>query len=77
MVILQPAPIILLTHLIITLLLLLKLPKTIKCLHKQSSDNVKNKCDRLIFLQRTNEEIIANIISSLKSNKTLSEIVYL
>ena len=56
---------ILLTPLIITLLLWLKLQNIIKYSHKYFS----NKNGNTIFLQPTDKEEIANITSSLNSNK--------
>ena len=54
---------ILLTPLIITL------PKSIKYTHKHFSYYLSNESDSTIFLQPTNKEEIANIISSLNSSK--------
>ena len=43
--------------------------KSIKCTHKHFSDNLSNESDSTIFLQPTDKEEIANIISSLNSSK--------
>ena len=59
------------TPLIITLPLELKLQKTIKYSHKHFSDYLSNESDSTIFLQPTDKEEIANIISSLNSSKDL------
>ena len=59
---------ILLTPLIITLLNL-KLQKSIKYSYKHFSDYFSNESSSAIFLQPTDKEEIANIISSLNSNK--------
>ena len=60
---------ILLIPLTITLLLLLKLPKTTKYSHKHFSDYPTEKWGSTIFLKPTSKEEIGNIISSLNSNK--------
>ena len=66
---------ILLTPLTIILPLQLKLQKqkkqkkNIKYLHKHFSDYLSNENNNTIFLQPTDKEEIANIISSLNSNK--------
>ena len=44
--------------------------KSIKYTHKHFSDYLSNESDSTIFLQPTDKEEIANIISSLNSNKT-------
>ena len=43
--------------------------KSIKYSHKHFSDHLSNESSSTIFLQPTDEEEIANIISSLNSNK--------
>ena len=43
--------------------------KSIKYTHKHFSDYLSNESDSTIFLQPTDKEEIANIISSLNSNK--------
>ena len=43
--------------------------KSIKYTHKHFSDYLSNESDSTIFLQPTNKEEIANIISSLNSSK--------
>ena len=43
--------------------------KNIKCSHKHFSDYLSNENSSTIFLHPTDEEEIANIISSLNSNK--------
>ena len=43
--------------------------KSIKCTHKHLSDYLSNESDSTIFLQPTDKEEIANIISSLNSSK--------
>ena len=61
---------ILLTSLIITLpQLQLDLQNSIKYLFKHFSDYLSNESDSTIFLQPTDKEEIANIISSLNSSK--------
>ena len=42
--------------------------KSIKYTHKHSSDPLSNESDSTIFLQSTDKEEIANIISSLSSS---------
>ena len=51
--------------------------KTIKHSHKHFSDYLSNENSSTIFLQPTDKEEIANIISSLNSNKASGKIVYL
>ena len=69
---------ILLTPLIITLPLQLKLRKKHEYLRKHFSDYLSNESSKTIFLQPTDKEEIANIISSLNSNiRLLAQIVYL
>ena len=77
---------ILLTPSIITLLLLLKLQKSIKYSHEHFSEYLANENDSAIFLQSTNQEKMANISylnSSIFSHhifsqiRLLSQILYL
>ena len=58
-----------LTALIITLPLQLKLQKSIKFSRKHFSDFLSNEGSIKMFLKPTNKEEIANIISTLKCNK--------
>ena len=61
---------ILLTPLIINLSLWLKLQKrSIKYSHKHFSDYLSNESGSTIFLQPTDKEEIANIMSSLNSSE--------
>ena len=60
---------ILLTPLIITLHPQLKLQKKTKYSHENLSDYLLNESGSTVFLQPTDREEIANIISSLSSNK--------
>ena len=43
--------------------------KSIKYTHKHFSDHLSNESDSTIFLQPTDKEEVANIISFIKSNK--------
>ena len=67
-VILQPIPMILQIPLIITLSLQFKLQKN-KYSHEHFSDYLPNETSSTIFIQPTDKEEIAKIISSLNSNK--------
>ena len=60
---------ILLIPLIITLPLAETTKKSIKCSHKHFSNYLSKESDSTIFLQPTDKEEIANIISSLNSSK--------
>ena len=60
---------ILLMPLIVNLPLQLKLQKSLKYSHKHFSDYLSNESSSTLFLQPTDKEEIANIISSLNSNK--------
>ena len=51
--------------------------KSIKYSHKHFSDYLSNESDSTIFLQPTDKEEIANIISSFNSVRYLAQIVYL
>ena len=55
--------------LIITFPLQLNHKKSIKYSHKHFSDYLSNETSSTVFLQPTDKEEIANIISSLNSNK--------
>ena len=67
---LQQIPMILLTPLINYFVSITETTKkTIKYSHKHFSDYLSNENNNTIFLQPTDKEEIANIISSLNSNK--------
>ena len=52
--------------------MILLTPLSIKYSHKHFSDYLSNESSSTIFLQPTDKEEIANIISSLNSNKASS-----